>query len=338
MIPHNSLPEFRKDPISGTWVIFSSERDNRPYQWTEEGKEKKEIVCPFCPGQEHQTPPEIYAERPDRTAPDQPGWSIRVFPNKFPALKRDGYISHSQDGIFESITGIGAHEIIVETNEHDKHLTDLSEAAIQKILWTFKNRILQLEADPEIKYILLFKNHGREAGASIAHSHTQLIATPILPKRIEEELSGIQKHFNKTRRCIFCEVISEELQRQERLVSAHQYFVVFEPYASRFPYETWILPKQHQHRFEDIDEIHIVELASVLKQSLQRIMAAMNNPAYNLVLHTSPLKEFETENFHWHFEILPMRSNIAGFERGAGFFINSILPEKAAVVLREIRL
>ncbi len=328
-------PELRKDPIIGRWVIISTDRGKRPLDWSVEPEKNTGGFCPFCPGNEDKTPPEVYAVRPDSSAPNTPGWRIRVVSNKFPALQIEGELSRRGEGIFDKMNGVGAHEVLIETPDHYLDLGELSDVHVRDIFWAIKMRISDLQKDIRFKYILAFKNHGSAAGASLAHSHIQMIATPIIPKRVQEELEGAQKYYEYKERCIFCDIIRQELQADIRIVKANKYVVALEPFAARFPFETWVMPIHHYSRFEDISYDDTLELAKLMKEILHKIKTTLGNPPFNFILHTAPQQNHNYYEYHWHIEIIPKLTKVAGFEWGSGFYINHIPPEDAAKVLRE---
>jgi UDPglucose--hexose-1-phosphate uridylyltransferase len=334
------LPELRKDPVIGRWVIISTDRAKRPTDFAREQTKMKGGFCPFCYGNETKTPPEILAYRPVKngappTPPDTPGWTVRVVPNKFPALGIEGNLGRQAEGMFDKMNGIGAHEVIVETPEHDQTLASLSERRIEDVLWAFRDRILDLKQDKRFKYILIFKNHGEPAGASLEHTHCQLIALPILPKQVVEEVEGAKQYYVLKERCIFCDIIRQELESGVRVVSENADFLTLAPYAPRFPFETWILPKRHESAFENSPS-HIYEnLARALKTLLIKADRVLENPSYNLVIHTSPVVDNNNDYYHWHIEFMPKLTKTAGFEWGTGFYINPTPPEEAARFLRE---
>ncbi len=333
------MPELRKDPIIGRWVIISTERGKRPSDFSGAPKRKTESkLCPFCPGNESSTPPEIVAIRPDSSQRDRPGWTIRVISNKYPALRIEGDLNREGIGIFDKMNGVGAHEVIVETPEHDKDLVDLSQKQVEDVIWAYRERTFDLKKDPRFQYILIFKNQGEAAGASLEHSHSQLIATPIVPKRVVEEVEGAGKYFEYKERCIFCDVIKQEIANEERVVIQNDRFISLEPFAPRFPFETWILPKKHRPAFETVKGEDMPALASILLETLRRLAKALNNPPYNYVLHTSPVNDDCAEEYHWHIEIMPKLTRVAGFEWGTGFYINPTTPEDAAAYLKEIEI
>jgi UDPglucose--hexose-1-phosphate uridylyltransferase len=330
------MSELRKDPITGRWVIISITRSKRPSSFGNIPRQESPQMCPFCPGNEESTPAEVLAYRRNGTLPNKDGWFLRVISNKYPALRIEGSLSRRPNGIYDQMDGIGAHEVIIETPEHHKDLADLSVEEIKNVLWAFRERTVDLMKDHRFKYILIFKNHGEAAGASLEHSHSQLIATPIIPKRVEEEIRGAQKYYDFRERCIFCDIIRQELTEKERIVSDYGDFVTFTPFASRFPFETWLLPKQHLSHIVDISSETYIYLAEALKDSLNRIRVALNNPSFNFIIHTSPVGNEYDEVFHWHIEIIPKITRVAGFEWGSGFYINPTRPEDAASFMRSI--
>lgn len=332
------MPELRKDPIIGRWVIISTERGKRPIHFAEKHTTVSPEACPFCPGNESATPREIIAYRFDNSDANSPGWTLRVVSNKYPALIVEGTLQREPVGIYDRMSGIGAHEVIIETPDHNNSLVDLSPQMIRDVLWAYRERCLDLQRDSRFKYILVFKNHGRPAGASVDHSHSQLIATPIIPKRVAEELAGAKKYFDYKERCIFCDIIRQEITDKSRIVSETDSFIAITPYASRFPFETWLLPKSHLSNYVDTDPDSLAEMAGILQDVLARLKSGLNDPAYNYILHTSPVGHEYRDYFHWHIEIIPKLTRVAGFEWGTGFYINPTRPEDAAKFLRELNL
>jgi UDPglucose--hexose-1-phosphate uridylyltransferase len=330
------MSELRKDPIVGRWVIISSERSRRPSDWANEPNAKLGGFCPFCPGNEDKTPAEIIAVRSISDQPNIPGWKVRVVPNKFPALHIEGELEPKGEGNYDYLNGIGAHEVVIESPNHAADLTDLSIDDISAVLSIFKSRTLDLKKDARFKYILIFKNHGVAAGASIEHTHSQLIATPIIPKRVGEELEGSRRFYALKERCIFCDIIQQEMRKRRRIVSDSENFVALEPFAPRFPYETWIMPTGHHSHFENMEDSSYLELANILKDTLGRINRTLGYPPFNFIIHSSPVQEESLPEYHWHFEIIPKLTKIAGFEWGSGFYINSTPPEVAAEQLRNV--
>ena len=337
------MPELRKDPVIGRWVIISTERAKRPSDFKIAPEPRRPGPCPFCGGHEDETPPEIFALRENGDEPNSPGWQVRVVPNKYPALRIEGGLNREGIGMCDMMNGVGAHEVIIETPDHDKTLADLDEFQISKILWVYTQRIADLGKDDRFKYVLVFKNQGEAAGASLQHAHSQLIATPVTPKRVKEELVGAKEYYDYKRRCIFCDYIKQETKvLGERLVAETGHFVALSPFAARFPFETWILPKRHAADFTYIEDDEVTDLANMLKLILGKLRAALDDPPFNYLLHMAPFRRPRAgywatieEDYHWHIELIPRLIKIAGFEWGSGFFINPTPPEVAAQILRD---
>jgi UDPglucose--hexose-1-phosphate uridylyltransferase len=333
------VPELRKDPVTGRWVIISTERRKRPNDFrVETAVSIGRASCPFCPGHEDLTPPEVFAFRQNGAAANGPGWDVRVVPNKFPALEVEGGLDREGEGMFDRMNGIGAHEVIIETPEHDRTFATMSEGEIERVLWAFRARVQDLKQDRRFQYILIFKNHGAPAGATIEHTHSQLIALPIVPNFVREELDGAKRYFKAKERCVFCDIIRQELADRRRVVLENADVVAVAPYASRLPFETWLLPRRHGARFEEAPRHEYESLARLLKSVMIRVDRALESPAYNLILHTAPLAEAVDDTYHWHMELMPKLTRTAGFEWGTGFYINPTSPEEAARVLRDVRL
>jgi UDPglucose--hexose-1-phosphate uridylyltransferase len=329
------MPELRHDPIQKRWVIIASERGRRPDDFPRMEQGVPGGFCPFCEGNEAKTPPEITAlGYPGRT-PNSPGWQVRVVPNKFPALRIEGELDRKGIGVHDRMNGVGAHEVIIETPDHQQTPATLPVRAIEEVLWAYRDRVLDLKNDKRFRYVLIFKNHGEAAGASLEHSHSQLIALPIVPKRVLEEVEGARHYYREKERCIFCDVIHQETETGVRVIGENDQFITLAPYAPRFPFEMWLLPKQHGSSFENNQSSVYASLARAFKDNLMRMDAVLDHPAYNFVLHTSPIGEESNEHYHWHFEIMPKLTKVAGFEWGTGFYICPTPPEEAAQFLRE---
>ncbi len=330
------MPELRKDPIIGRWVIIATERGKRPSSFnTQAVVSPSGGFCPLCPGNEDKTPPEVFAYRPTGSPPDTPGWSLRVVPNKFPALRIEGELDRRGEGIYDKMNGIGAHEVIVECPEHDTTLSSLPLSHFEQVLLTYRSRINDLYRDGRFKYISIFRNEGEAAGASLAHPHSQLIALPVVPKRLVEELEGAREYFNYKERCVYCDIIRQEKAHNTRVISENKDFLSLAPFASRFPFEVWILPQRHNSSFEETQEYYYASLAEVFSDTLKRLAITLKNPPYNFMLHTSPAGGTVNDYYHWHFEIIPRLTRVAGFEWGSGFYINPTSPEDAAKFLQE---
>ena len=261
-----------------------------------------------------------------------------MVPNKFPALGIEGNLDRQAEGMFDKMNGIGAHEVIIETPDHSATLATLPAKRIEDVLWTFRDRILDLKKDRRFKYILIFKNHGEAAGASLEHSHSQLIALPIIPINVNEEIDGAKQYFIYKERCVFCDVIRQESESGVRVVAENDDFTTLAPYAPRFPFETWILPKRHESHFEDADAPTLENLAWILRTTLRKIDKVLERPAYNFIIHSAPVQDAALPHYHWHIEIIPKLTKVAGFEWGTGFYINPTPPEESAKFLREAGL
>jgi len=332
----------RRDPVSGRWVIIAAERGRRPSDFTFERQTATTMEaeeCPFCEGRESQTPPELFADRVDGGAPNSPGWRVRVVPNKYPALELSTVgtpVRSADTDFFQSMPGIGSHEVIIETPDHHRTLTEMSDEEIVRVLNVCRERMRTLREDPRIRYAIVFKNHGAQAGATREHGHAQLIALPIVPDFVREEVDGARAYFAGTNRCVFCDVLREERAAKDRVILEHGQVVAIAPYASRSPFETWLVPKHHGAAFEDAPAPVVADMAGALKAVLERINRALHTPPYNLIVHTAPFGGGDAESFHWHVELMPRLSRTAGFEWGTGFYINPTAPEDAARILREV--
>lgn len=336
------MSEIRRDPVIGRWVIIAPERAARPEPVPLNLPERQPAPCVFCGGQEALDPHEIFAVRAAGTAANTPGWQVRVLPNKYPVLRIEGKFTREGVGMFDRMSGVGAHEVIVETPEHDVQLADLPAGHIAAVMRTYRARMADLGGDDRFKYVLIFKNQGYLAGATISHPHSQLIATPVTPKRVKEELAGAEKYYDFKRRCVFCDIVRQETAlTTERLVFENDAFAVISPFAARVPYETWIVPKAHACDFTAIRDGDCLALAEALKHILLRLRTVLGDPPLNYLIHTAPFRRPRPgywatiqHDFHWHLEVLPRLTRAAGFEEGSGFYINPVAPEEAAALLR----
>ena len=326
------MPELRKDPVVERWVIIATERARRPMDFAPETVTPRGANgCPFCPGREDRTPPELYRSG----GAENGSWAVRVVPNKFPALHPEGEVHAAGEGIYDRIDGVGAHEVVIESPDHFASLGTLPASHVGEVLVAYRERLLALRKDPRLEYVLIFKNHGVAAGASLEHPHSQLIATPILPELIAEELEGATRYFRMKERCVWCDVVSQERRDGSRLVLEEDGFVAIAPFAPRFPFETWILPTAHRSSFEGVSTDEVDSLSRLLRDLIGRLGRLFDDPPYNFALHTAPLKAGDPEHFHWHLELMPKLTHLAGFELGTGFFINPTPPEDAARFLRQ---
>ncbi|MFQ5456414.1 MAG: galactose-1-phosphate uridylyltransferase [Nitrospirota bacterium] len=332
------MPQLRKDPIIGRWVIISTERGRRPSDFKHAVNERKGGFCPFCAGNENTTPPEVLSYREPGSKPNTPGWSLRVVPNKFPALQIEGSLDKVGEGLYDTMNGLGAHEVIIEGPSHDLNIAGLPLKNVEDTLHAYRERIVDLKKDVRFRYILIFKNEGEAAGASLEHSHSQLIALPIVPIQVSRELEGSKRYYRYRDRCVYCDIIRQELETGSRIVLENEHFICSSPFAPRFPFETWIIPKKHDSCYDHLQTHEIESLAKILKNILMRIDKALNIPPYNYIIHTGPIRENVNEYYHWHIEIMPKLTKVAGFEWGTGFYINPTVPEEAAKSLREAKI
>jgi UDPglucose--hexose-1-phosphate uridylyltransferase len=330
------MSELRKDPVTGRSVIIAPERDKRPRQLGARNHLAQSELCPFCAGNEAMTPPEVWALREKDTRSNSPGWRVRVVPNKYPALEDGSSWTSRQDGIYNSWKGFGVHEVIIESHDHLVNLGMLSKAQFANILRAYRDRMRDLQRDSRWDYLLLYKNQGNLAGATLEHIHSQLVALPFVPTQAIDELSGTKRHHQRTGRCLYCDIIQQELAHRERLVTATNRFVTFCPFASRFAYETWILPRNHKAAFVESSEPDLLALAGALRGVVTRLNRALENPPFNYFIHSAPVHDTASAHFHWHMEILPQLARAAGFEWGSGSHMNPVAPEDAARLLRDV--
>ena len=339
MVKIDNNSELRQDVVTGDWVVIARKRKERPksHQMNKPAWPKEEIPgpesCPFC------HPEKSGQEKDVLIYEDQQGeWTTRVFPNKYPAfkpLKNNERVRHQQIGPYFLMDGVGYHELII-TRDHYKQMADLDEIQIAEVLDAYQSRYLDLMNRKFVRYIEIFHNYGREAGGSVFHPHSQLMAIPVVSPYINLELEGAEGYERQTGDCIYCTVLDFELKDRSRIVYENEKFVAFCPFASRRAYEVWVMPKEHNPYFERMTDEDKMAAAEVLKQALRRIKLLLNDVAYNFYLHTSPCDGRDYHFFHWHFEILPKTSTWAGFELSTGIEINAVSPEQAAEELRGI--
>jgi len=332
------MSKLRQDPTTKEWVIFATERAKRPHDFVKGVAPLKDETgvptCPFCPGNESETPPPILT-LPSGNSSE---WSVRVFPNRFAALGPGKAKKQKRVGSFyKEMDGIGRHEVIVETQDHDQTLALMENERVLVVLKAYKQRYQSLSQDPVVKIILIFKNHGESAGTSLKHSHSQLVATPVVPQDIERKYEVARSYYEDKGECLLSELVRDEMKVKERVVLQTDRFLVFHPYASRFPFETWIAPKQQESAFGNVSDADLDDLAKVLKSTLWGLYTALDNPDYNYVLHSGPVEKGHQDPYLWYIEIIPRLTKIAGFELGSGTAINTTLPEETAEFMRQRR-
>lgn len=328
------MPELRKDPILDRWVIIAQERASRPAAFGHDEPTPSSGPCPFCEGSESETRPEVLAVREPGTEPNTPGWRVRVVTNRYPALDPDAEPSQHLDGLYQHVAGSGIHDVIIEGAEHTRSVTELPGPLMREVLGVYRQRLNDISTDPHIANGVIIKNVGRPAGASIEHSHAQLIAPPVLPMILEGELEASRRYFASHGAPIHEAILDSERSQKSRLVYDGEEVVVFCPYAPRFPFETWFLPTRPLSHFEQSPDACLDELAPILQRVLSGIEHELNSPPYNYVTHSAPFRE-QHPYYRWRLEILPRITRVAGFEQATGLYINPISPEYSAEKLRE---
>jgi UDPglucose--hexose-1-phosphate uridylyltransferase len=340
------MPELRKDPILDRWVIIATERSRRPSDFSPASVPVNTGESVFSPGNEDKTPPETFQIGREENQPaNSSGWQVRVVPNKFPALMPEGELDSRAVGSFDVMNGVGAHEVIIENPSAAWDLADATVEEMGNVLDAYIARNKALSEDGRFRYILTFRNYGATAGASINHPHSQIIALPVVPKQLKDQLDVARTHYRQKLRSIYSDIVRQEIESGDRIVEENEHFVVLCPYASRFPFETTIYPKRQQHDFTAMTADEKQSLSETLPRTLKRIKNALNNPPYNMMIQTSPITSARpgqnnywgtiAEDYSWHIDILPRLTQVAGFEWGTGFYINPVSPENAAEFLRD---
>lgn len=331
------MVELRRDPIRNKWVIINTNRILDCDLGISAHKHVDEKICPFCYGNEYMTPFPIVSQNKDGQHVSDKKWDVRVIPNKNPILAVEGNLSRRPEGMFDVMTGIGANEVIIETSNHNKQVYSFTNEELSNVIKVLQGRIKDLKNDIRLEYILPFKNYGQAAGEIISHSNIQLVAMPIIPKNVKEEIEVSKKYYEIKERCLLCDIIDQELKAKSRIVCENNNFVALTPFASISPFEVWILPKEHAEDFKNINSGKVYELSQISIEVLKRIYKALDDCAYNMVMHILPLKQDYLSYYHWHIEIVPKISRTTGFDVGTGIAVNQVLPEEAAKFLRDIK-
>jgi UDPglucose--hexose-1-phosphate uridylyltransferase len=334
------MSSLRRDPITRRLVIIAPERSPvlarslRPIGRPADAHH--DDLCPFCPGNEALAGRELLAWRPPGAHHDGADWRVRVVANRLPALRVESDLGHPPDALFESFGGLGAHEVIIESPRHDASLQTMSDEEIALVLWAWRERMRDLRRDFRLRSFHIVKNIGMEAGATMAHAHSQLLALPLVPEHLEDELLGAKVHYERTGRCIFCDLAAEETANAQRLVSRAGGALAFVPFAARVPFETWIVLEEHQHAFESTGDAGLAAAAAALGDVMRRLEAALESPSATILLHTAPAEVSAHASFHWHLEVIPRLVPVTGLAWDGGVHINPVLPEEAAEVLRGV--
>jgi UDPglucose--hexose-1-phosphate uridylyltransferase len=329
------MSELRQNRATKNWIIISSERARRPddFRCLDESETlpDHDPACPFCRGNESMTPAEVMAVRPSGSRANGPGWTLRVVPNKYAALQPVGEQTRREEhDFFRKMDGVGRHEVIIESPLHNETIGTMSQKKVEQILLAYRERYLRISEEGSFQHVTIFRNNGEGAGTSLAHPHSQLIATPMVPTQMRQVLEEAIRYYDDRGSCVYCDMIQEEMAAKKRIVLKDEDFVVFEPFASRKPFETWIVPRRHNASFGNISTTEAKKCARVLQRVLGALHHHLGNPDYNMMVCTAPFKDANESYYHWHVEILPRLTTTAGFELGSGIFINVTLPEQTA--------
>lgn len=335
------MHELRKDPLSGRWVVVL-DYSLGPEDYETPREETRQEGCVLCPGREGELPSETAAVRPEGSAPGGPGWWARTVPSPRPVLHGEGGLGRKGVGMYDRMNSVGVHELIVESPEHGRQPEDLGSEQMRRVLELYRMRIASIERDATVRYVLVCKNSGRQAGSAFAHPHAVVVATPVIPQHIKEELDGAKQYFAYKERCIFCDILEEELRSGARVIAETEGMVAFCPYAPRFPFEFWIMPRAHRCAFHDMSDEELDDLSEVLTAVRRKMRAALKEPPFNCVIHTAPNRvprkdHWHTlgEDFHWHMEVVPVLYRPRGIESGAELPVLTTSPEDAAKYIRE---
>jgi UDPglucose--hexose-1-phosphate uridylyltransferase len=333
------MSEIRQDPTTKEWVIIATERRKRPSDFLPRmpRPEKPAFVpsCPFCPGNESMTPPAVLSYLDTNTG----AWQVRVFTNMFPAVTTGGSTSrHMENGCFLSMEGVGYHEVLVETSSHNRPLALMTDEEVALVLRAYHQRYGDIAQDKSVKSIIIFENHGPEAGTSLEHPHSQLVAMGIVPRRMRMKYDVATTYYDDNGRCLYADLSVRELEVGTRIIMATDSFVVFHPFASHRPFETWIMPRENQASFGQASTKDIRNLAPVLRTTLLKLYRGLDNPDFNLVIDSAPVGEERADFYRWHIRIIPRITEVAGFEIGSGVYINTILPEETAQFMHDLKV
>ena len=329
------MPEIRQNIISRQWVIIATERARRPDQFRQPELPRVSLpahdpACPFCPGNESKTPPETYRW------PAEGPWQVRAIPNKFAALSSQGKLVRTHIGLKRTMSGVGIHEVIVETPDHRTPPALMPDEQVEEILRASLRRYHDVLADPRVEQVTLFKNHGAAAGTSLEHPHSQLVGTPIIPSEVRERLETALHFYDDEGQCMFCATLADELEDSTRVVDENEHFAAFVPFAALSPFHLWIYPKRHCASFACIEAAEIRSCARILRRVLRKLYDGLSDPDYNFVVRTAPKESEQVRYYHYYLSIVPRVTKMAGFELGSGMFINVALPEESAHFLRQV--
>lgn len=332
------MPELRQNFFTKEWVIIATERAKRPEELaTHRALQPAPSfleTCPFCPGNESKTPPEVLRIPGVAGEP----WGVRVIPNKFAALSSEVQPTRSLQHLRRRVDGFGFHEVIIDSPDHSRCMAMMPDEHVASILNAYKERYNALSLDRRVTHITIFKNHGADAGASLAHPHSQLIATPVIPSQVRHRLFEALRHYDDVGECMFCHMVEREIEDQVRVVVKSEHFAAMEVFAAATPFATYIFPMRHMASFGDITDIEVADLARVLRTLLAKIYVGLENPDLNFTVRSAPAEYAGARHFHWYVSVIPRLTRVAGFELGSGMFINTVLPEAAAEFLRKVSI
>ncbi len=331
------MSELRRDPLLRRWTIIAPERRAqlvarrlvRPTMI-------QETPCPFCPGNEHMNPQEIHVVRREQTPNSPQAWAVRITPDRQPLLRIEGAVERRGVGLFDLMSATGAHELVSDTPDHQAHWADFDLGQMERLLRSYLTRYNDLRKDRRFRQVVIMKNHGAP-WSRYPHHHSHIVAMPFIPRRIDDEFIGAKEYYRIKERCVFCDTLHEEEGRRERVIAANDDFVALAPFASGFPFETWLLPRRHTPDFGDTGERAVPALAALFRQIMFQLRATLHDPHFSLALHSGPLSGENQEEFHWHWELIPHLSGELGMEWATGVHFNPIAPEDAAACLREGR-
>lgn len=328
------MSELRRDPVTGRWVVIGPERARRPQDFRPQPVGAIDgDMCPFCEGQETVAGRELLAWRDPGSAPNSRGWHVRVVANRDPALRVEHALGEPADPLFQSVGGLGAHEVVIESPDHRATFATMTPEAVGRVLWAWRERIRDLRRDTRLKSFVVVKNVGAAAGATLDHAHSQVLALPVVPDHLRAELTGALNWYTETKRCVFCDVMAEEVTRERRLVSADDRSVAFAPFASRVPFEMWVFPREHEAAFEDAPDVTLTAMGARLQDVVRRLDVTLVFPPHTILLHTAPVGG-DRAAYHWHLEVIPRLMPVSGLAWDGGVYINAVPPEEAAEVLR----
>lgn len=339
------MSELRQNLATKEWIILATERAKRPEDFggrraVPEDLPPHDPDCPFCEGNEARTPPEAFVSRDDGSERDGPGWQVRVVANKFAALHPPTTLpartERTRVNGYMRMSRIGRHEVVIETPVHNQSLGTMCLEEVERVLLTYRHRYLALDAEEHIEHIVIFRNHGTQAGTSLVHPHSQIVATPVVPSYVRNRMMEAMRHYDALGRCVYCDILRSEIEAGIRLVGESREFVAFHPFASSVPYETWIMPREHRASFGAISPVEVADLATIVRSMLGKLHRGLDNPAYNLVIHTAAEHSSTVPHYHWYVQLMPRLTTLAGFEIGSGISINIAMPEETARFLREV--